>query len=155
MSSLANVSSEWVDGNLYWYDKSKNVIAYWDGANRALVIPSGSTLTIGATSIGPTNPAAANGAITAVWGNVPITKTSAAALTIADPTSGDDDGKRLLIFSTTAYAHTIDNSAGSGFNVGGTASDVATLGGGIGDGLELVAYLGKWYVVGSTNVAFG
>ena len=38
-----NVKSDWVDGNLVFYDKSGNEIATFDGTNRELSIPSGST----------------------------------------------------------------------------------------------------------------
>lgn len=34
--SQTNVKSEWVDGNLIFYDKDRNVIATFDGANCAL-----------------------------------------------------------------------------------------------------------------------
>lgn len=96
--------------------------------------------------------AAADGAVTAKDGLVVITKATAAALTIADPTAVTDDGKVLKIISRTAAAHTLDNSAGSGFNAGGAGSDVGTFGGAIGDGLELVADNGKWLVAYLRNV---
>ena len=99
--------------------------------------------------------ASANGAITQKLGTIYITKGSAAALTIADPTATDDDGCRLAIISTTAFAHTISNAAGSGFNAGGASSDVATLGGARGDNIVIEAYQGKWYVVSSVNVTLG
>lgn len=93
-----------------------------------------------------------DGAITAKSGIVFITKGSAAALTIADPTATVDDGKRLLIIATTAFAHTVSNAAGSGFNGGGAATDVGTFAAAIANYLELVAYNGKWYVTGNLNV---
>lgn len=101
---------------------------------------------------GPVTVASANGAITAKSGTVAITKGTAAALTIADPVSGSDDGKILRIVSTTAAAHTVSNAAGSGFNAGGASSDVGTFGGAIGDNLVLIAYGGKWLVLSKTNV---
>lgn len=39
-----NVRSEWVDGNLVFYDKSGNEIVTFDGTNRKLSVPSGSAL---------------------------------------------------------------------------------------------------------------
>jgi len=96
--------------------------------------------------------AAADGAITAKTGIVSITKAGVAALTLADPATPADDGKRLSIIAATANAHTVDNSAGSGFNGGGTGSDVATFGGAVGDSMELVALGGIWHVLRLTNV---
>lgn len=97
--------------------------------------------------------ASADGAIAVKSGVVAVTKGTAAALTLASPTTGTDDGKRMLIISTTAAAHTVTVTAG--FNGGSTASDVATFGGAIGDNLEIVAYGGKWLVVSLRNVTLG
>lgn len=45
MSAHANVSSEWdASGNLVFYDRSKNIIATWDGANRRFTMASGASL---------------------------------------------------------------------------------------------------------------
>lgn len=102
--------------------------------------------------------AAASGAVAIPDGDttVFITKSSAlAALTLADPTSGIHDGLRLTVVATTAYAHTLSNAAGSGFNGGGASSDVGTFGGAVGDNIRLIAYGGKWHVMGTTNVTLG
>jgi len=102
--------------------------------------------------------ATASGAVTipAYSQTVVITKSSApAALTIADPTNETHDGVMLTFISATAKAHTLDNSAGSGFNGGGAGVDVATFGGAIGDNLTIAGYGGKWFVVGSVNVTLG
>lgn len=96
--------------------------------------------------------ASADGAVSIKDGTVFITKGSAAALTLADPTNVTDDGKRLTILSTTAFAHTVSNAAGSGFNQGGTASDVATFGAARGNNLTVRAYGGKWFVESSVGV---
>lgn len=95
--------------------------------------------------------AAADGAITVKTGVVFITKGTAAALTLAAPTAGDDDGKVLTIVSTTAAAHTV-TVATAGFNDGGTASDVGTFAAAKGNGLTLVAYAGDWYVTSNIGV---
>ena len=84
-----------------------------------------------------------------------ITKVGVAALTLADPTSGTHDGLVMRIQSTTASAHTVDNSAGSGFNAGGAASDVGTFSGVKGDGMEVTAYSGKWFANYLRNVTLG
>lgn len=104
--------------------------------------------------------AAADGAITQKTGTVYITKGSAAALTIADPVSGPpsasgDDGAELWIISTTAFAHTVSNSAGSGFNAGGAATDVGTFGAAKGNNLFITAYGGKWYVGSQVGITLG
>lgn len=94
--------------------------------------------------------AAADGAIAVTAGTVVITKASAAALTLAAPATGDN-GKRLLIISATAAAHTVTNTT-PGFNGGGTAADVATFGAAIGNAMELLAYEGVWLVISLRNV---
>lgn len=120
---------------------------------------SGVTLTGTTTVTGDVLPqsqvVSADGAITIKDGVVVITKGSAAAVTLADPTATTDDGKILTVISATAYAHTLSNAAGSGFNGGGSGSDVGTFGGAKGDGIVLMAYQGDWYVVSKTNVTLG
>jgi len=99
---------------------------------------------------------AASGAISVKTGLVTISKADdPAELTIADPATPADDGKRLTILSLTAKAHTVSNAAGSGFNGGGAASDIATFGAAIGNSMEIVAIGGKWYVLRLTNVTLG
>lgn len=102
-----------------------------------------------------TQVALVNGAITIKRGVVVITKATAAAMTLANPVATDDDFKRLTIIAATAAAHTVDNSAGAGFNAGGAGADVGTFGGAKGDGIVLVAYQGVWYVESKTNVTLG
>lgn len=103
--------------------------------------------------------AAADGAIAVKSGVIFITKGSAAALTIVNPTSGSpeaggDDGKRLHVIATTAHAHTLTRST-TGFNDGGAGADVATFGGAKGDNITIVAYAGKWYVESVIGVTLG
>jgi hypothetical protein len=102
----------------------------------------------------------ANGAVAVPAFNqiYPITKAGVCALTIVDPTATTHDGVELTFIATTANAHTLDNSAGSGFfSSGGASKDVATFGGAVGDGLTIVAYQGKWYLKpgGTLNVTLG
>ena len=100
----------------------------------------------------PVELAAANGAIASKAGLVMITKTgSLAALTLAAPTAGTDDGKMLTIVAATAFAHTVTN-ASPGFNNAGASGDVATFGGAIGDSMQVVAYNGRWHVFCVRNV---
>lgn len=91
----------------------------------------------------------ANGAIAPNEGSAVITKSSAiAVMTLALPIAGTDDGKRLEIRSATARAHTVTTPA-LGYN---GATHIATFGGAIGDGMELLAYNGTWLVMSNTNV---
>lgn len=102
----------------------------------------------------PVQVANADGAITITSGVVMITKTGTlAALTLAAPAAADN-GKRLVILSTTALAHTVTQTT-PGFNNGSTASDVATFGAAIGNCFEVVAYGEVWYVVSLRNVTLG
>lgn len=97
---------------------------------------------------GQTQVITGDGAITIKSGTVFLTKGSAAAITLAAPTATVDDGKRLLIVSTTAQAHTVTQTT-PGINNGSTASDVGTFGAAIGNSIELVAYQGAWFTVGT------
>lgn len=81
-----------------------------------------------------------------------ITKAGVAAMTLANPTATTHDGVVLTFVSTTANAHTLDNSAGAGFNGGGAAKDIGTFGAAIGNYIQVVAYQGTWYVLSSTGV---
>lgn len=100
----------------------------------------------------------ANGAISVPDHNKTyfITKAGVAAMTLVDPTATTHDGVTLTFIATTANAHTLDNSAGSGFfSSGGASKDIGTFGGAIGDYIRVVAYQGKWYLAGSLNVTLG
>jgi len=99
----------------------------------------------------------ASGAVTIPTENTSfvITKATAAALTLADPTTLTHDGLIVEFVSTTAAAHTIDNSAGSGFNAAGAGGDVCTFSAAIGNSLRLMAYGGKWLVLNNINGTMG
>ncbi len=87
---------------------------------------------------------AANGAIAVADGVHAITKTSAAVMTLAAPTTADD-GLRLEILARTAFAHTVTIAAGIGG--GGAAKDVITFAA-VGDAIELLADNGVWVPLG-------
>lgn len=91
----------------------------------------------------------ADGAITVKNGVCIISKTvpGVVAATLADPTAGTDDFKMLTILNGTAHASTV--TAAGQFGGGGAGEDVATFSGAVGDSLTLLAYNGKWYIVGS------
>ena len=99
----------------------------------------------------PQYEATASGAITLKSGSLFITKSgSLAALTLAAPTAGVDDGKRLRIYGVSAFAHTVTQTT-PGFDSGGTASDVATFAT-TGGCLSLEAYNGVWRVCSTYGV---
>lgn len=95
----------------------------------------------------------ANGAINpSLPGRRLITKAGVAALTLAAPVSGLDDGKLIQFFSTTANAHTI--TATGLLKTGSAAVNVATFGAFPGASLTLMAYQGLWYVAEQNAVTF-
>lgn len=87
-----------------------------------------------------------------VAANYVITKAGVAALTLAAPTSGTDDGLQIVITSGTAFAHTL--TATGLLNTGSASVNVATFAAFAGAGLTLVAYAGKWNVLSSTGITF-
>jgi hypothetical protein len=95
----------------------------------------------------------ANGAITIKNGVCRIAKTVAGvvAATLADPVATTDDYKVLVIINYQAQSNTV--TSGSSFGGGGGGEDVATFTNTIGNTLSLMAYQGKWYIVGKTGVA--
>ena len=78
-----------------------------------------------------------------------FTKAGVAASTIVDPTATTHDGVTLTFISTTTDANTLANTTGSGFNGGGAGAIKASWGAAIGNNLTIVAYQGKWYIVGT------
>lgn len=79
-----------------------------------------------------------------------ITKAGVAALTLAAPTAGADDGLEMDFVSTTAYQHTL--TATGLFIDGGGHVNAATWSANAGGYLKLRAYNGKWYVLIASNV---
>lgn len=100
---------------------------------------------------GPLNVLGASGAVDPhTASRYIITKAGIAALTLAAPTAGADDGMSLQFISTTADAHTL--TATGLFVDGAGHQNVATWSANAGGVLELVAYNGLWYVVTTQNV---
>lgn len=89
----------------------------------------------------------ASGAITEKQGAIRLGSSGALAMTLADPTTGTDDGKRLSIFASTAHAHVITVTGG----LAGGTNNTVTLGGAVGDMVELEAIAGKWFQRPSIN----
>ena len=93
----------------------------------------------------------ADGAITITPGVVDLAKTSAAAMTIAAPTTAQN-GTIMLLINSTAYAHVV-TFTGSTLNNGTSAAKItATFPAYVGGALRLLAYGGKWYAHGYINV---
>ncbi len=113
-------------------------------ANKKLIVGGNALATAYATS----------GALTIQPGMAFLTKAGVDVMTLAAPTDVTHDGLMMTIVATTANAHTVTQTT-PGFNGGGSASDVATFGGAIGDNLQVVAYGGVWHIVNKTNVTLG
>jgi hypothetical protein len=118
------------------------------GPGNSLVTPLGAFTAQAAASLGagPFIPIAVSGAINPqLPGRYVITKAGVAALTLAAPRVGIDDGVLLQISSTTANAHTV--TATGLYADGGGHVNLATFAAQIGATLMLEAYQGKWYVL--------
>lgn len=89
----------------------------------------------------------ADGAIASTIGKVMITKTSAAALTLAAPkpglpSAGGNDGQLLNVICITAFAHVVTCPANK---VDGSKATI-TFAAAVGNNVQLEAYNGVWYV---------
>lgn len=81
-----------------------------------------------------------------------ITKAGVLADTLAAPVAGTDDGKVIMIFSTTANAHTV---TATGLFLTGTASvNLATFANSAGAGFVIMANNAKWVVISSVGITF-
>lgn len=81
-----------------------------------------------------------------------ITKAGVLADTLAAPTATTDDGKIITITSATANAHTL--TATGLLQTGSASVNLATFAAQPGAGLTLMAYQGKWNVLGSVGITF-
>lgn len=95
---------------------------------------------------------AADGAIPVVAGSYVITKPSAAALTLAAPTPGTQDGLTITISSASSFAHVI--TATGLLQTGSAAATTATFAAFQGAGVTLRAYNGKWQVTSAVATTF-
>lgn len=86
-------------------------------------------------------------AITQKEGTVTLGSAGALAMTLADPATPADDGKKLSIVAKTAHAHVVTIAGG----LAGGTNNTVTLGGAVGDTIELQAIEGKWYLRPSIN----
>jgi hypothetical protein len=90
-----------------------------------------------------------NGAISIKAGKVMLIKAGVAAMTLAAPVAGTDDGKVLKFSTSTANAHTVTFPSGK---INGGANTVATWTAAIGNGMEIIAYQGVWYTISTKGV---
>jgi hypothetical protein len=93
----------------------------------------------------------ADGAIDPTCGTAVLTKGSAAAMTLAAPTVAQN-GLRLRIISSSAFAHVVTATNLLEDGVTGGAKDTATFAAFKGAGLDLEAYAGTWHIVGKNVV---
>ena len=98
----------------------------------------------GAVSTQAVTAASADGAITIASGIVAITKGSAAALTIAAPSS--QNGTRITITSTTDFAHVVTFTGGTLWDGTAGANTTATCAAVKGASITVVAYGALWFV---------
>lgn len=91
-----------------------------------------------------------DGAITIANGTVELTKGSAAAITIAAPTSGTHDGIKIWVYAGSAQAHVITCST-DGFNAKGSSGTV-TFTAALGNSVLLHAQSGHWYTLVKNGV---
>lgn len=92
----------------------------------------------------------ASGAIAVQPGLSLITAAGVGTMTLAAPTV-EQNGMLMMIYSTTAQAHTITVTAGFG-PAGGAARDLGTFAAAIGNGLTLMAANGLWIVLSNLGV---
>lgn len=85
-------------------------------------------------------------------GTYVITKNGVAALTLAAPIAGADDGNEIVITSTTANAHTL--TATGLLQTGSSSVNTSTFANQPGAGLTLIAYQGKCYVMSQVGITF-
>ena len=124
--------------NAFQITKPDGTVIYAIGPNGAAKVPVAITAS-GAVAVRPGT-------------DYVITKAGIAALTLAAPTAGTDDGVTISIISSTLFAHTL---TATGLLSTGTASvNVATYAAFAGAGLTLKAYQGLWLVTASVGITF-
>lgn len=138
------------------------LIAYGNSLGQ-LIVPGGMSVTgnisQSAGSFGVVQPQttiAADGAITIASGSVFLTKGSAAAITLAAPTSGAPgtglDGTRISVISGSSFAHVITATSLIEDGTTGVPHTTATFAAFKGASITLEAKGGLWYVVANNAV---
>lgn len=91
----------------------------------------------------------ADGAISTDADNVILSKTSAAAMTLAAPTLAQN-GREITIIAGTAFAHVVTATGLLDDGVIGGSKNTVTLGAFVGSAVTLMAYNLKWIVKSKT-----
>src|SRR6185437_15135457 len=107
-------------------------------------------ITIGNVEVRPTD---TSPQITSKQGKVILSKGSAGAWTLAAPvaglpSAGRNDGQRLTVLATTAFAHTVTLPT----NALNGSLHLLTWTAGLGNNVELLAQGGVWYKLAATGV---
>jgi hypothetical protein len=87
-----------------------------------------------------------------VSGNYIVNTGSADAMTLGAPTVGVDDNVSIVIYSATAFAHTL--TATGLLQTGQNKTGVLTFAAFAGCGCVLRAFNGKWQVIGSQTMTY-
>jgi hypothetical protein len=116
---------------------------YFDPATDALVVTNAPRFT--------QTEYTANGAIALTTGTHVISKTSAAAMTVAAPTAAQN-GTRLAITAGTNFAHVITFTGSTLLDGTTGANQTATLTAFIGSTIVVEACATKWLLISSSNV---
>jgi hypothetical protein len=111
---VTNVSSAWVDGDLVYYDKDKNIIFTIDGTNRKVTYPSGAVLDVDAART-----ILALGDVFKVFTATGQDETGDVTIPVTGVASGDRV-LGCLVFTTAASIATVAARAASDFSVTGT-----------------------------------
>lgn len=82
-----------------------------------------------------------------------VGSSGALSMTITDPLRWMD-GMYMTVEASTAQAHTLTYTT-TGFNGQGSAADVCTFGGAIGDNIRFFARAGIWWVLSTRNCTLG
>ena len=82
-----------------------------------------------------------------------LDKATAAAMTLASPSTATPDGVEVTIYSNTAAAHTVTYTPG--FNGDTTSSDVATFAATIGNSMTILSARGLWGIKCLAGVTLG
>ncbi len=123
-AGIANVSSQWVDGNLIFYDGSGNAIFKFDAENRAVEIPAGSAVTQLAHKV-------ATIAMTGVDHTLTAAEYICNILVVTDSPSGKTVVVPTPTVSTVAVLYTVRNEGSDSGDVligtsGGTTVTIGT-----------------------------
>jgi hypothetical protein len=110
-------------------------------------------ISAGGSATEPQAAISASGAVSPhVSDNYIITKAGVAALTLAAPTAGTDDGVTITLTSATANAHTL--TATGLLNTGSASVNVATFAAHAGASVKLQAYQGTWNALAQIAITF-